>query len=156
MSSSVYFLYNTLQRATGAKLCCLAKFYNGREDNIITCSSDTLVVYSVVKYDHDAVGKDNKLTPVYKLKIVDEFPLQGEILSVATIPLRKLSSLYSDDSRDALILSFRGNYISTIAYDEQNGGLQDFDCLDLNKDAAVALDGTVDFGWMNTSFRKRN
>lgn len=56
----------------------------------------------------------------------------------------------------ALILSFRGNYISTIAYDEQNGGLQDFDCLDLNKDAAVALDGTVDFGWMNTSFGKRN
>ena len=143
MASSIYFLYNAIQKATGAKLCCLAKFYNGQEDNIITCSSDTLIVYKAVKYDHDTTDKNNQSTPVYKLKVMDEFSLSGEILCIAPSPLRKISPLYAKDSRDALILSFRGNYVSTIAFDEQNGGLQDFDCLDFHKEAVVALDGRL-------------
>lgn len=99
MASSIYFLYNAIQKATGAKLCCLAKFYNGQEDNIITCSSDTLIVYKAVKYDHDTTDKNNQSTPVYKLKVMDEFSLSGEILCIAPIPLRKISPLYAKDSR---------------------------------------------------------
>ena len=143
MASSIYFLYNAIQKATGAKLCCLAKFYNGQEDNIITCSSDTLVVYKAVKYGHDMMDKNNQTTPIYKLKVMDEFSLNGEILCVASIPLRKISPLYTQDNRDALILSFRGNYVSIIAFDEQNGGLQDFNCLYFHRESRVALDGML-------------
>ena len=102
-----------------------------------------MIVYKAVKYDHDTTDKNNQSTPVYKLKVMDEFSLSGEILCIAPIPLRKISPLYAKDSRDALILSFRGNYVSTIAFDEQNGGLQDFDCLDFHKEAVVALDGRL-------------
>lgn len=100
-------------------------------------------MYKAVKYEHETTDKNNQSSPVYKLKVVDEFSLNGEILCIASIPIRKISPLYSNDGRDALILSFRGNYISTIAFDEQNGGLQDFDCLDFHKEAVVALDGTL-------------
>ena len=141
MAASSYFLYHSLQKATGSRHCCLAKFYNGDETNIITCSSNTMTVYKIVKHTGEQGNGESGGSPEYTLKIADEFSFNGEILCVVSAPIRKLSQLYSSDKRDGLIMSFRGNYVSTVAFDKREGGLETFDSLDLNNEAVVALNG---------------
>ena len=141
MSSTPYFLYHSLQKSTGARHCCLAKFYNEEETNIITCSSNTMVVYKIVKCiggEHDGENRD---APCYKLKITDEFSFNGEILCVVSVPICKLAQIDRNDRRDGLILSFRGNYVSSVAFDTRNGGMENYDALDLNDRALIALNG---------------
>ncbi len=38
-----------------------------------------------------------------------------------------------------MILSFKGNYVSFLAYDETEGDLCNIECFDFNKDHVVAL-----------------
>ena len=145
MSSTRCFLYHSLQKSTGARHCCLAKFYNEEETNIITCSSNTMVVYKIVKCIGNEHGGENGDTSGYKLKISDEFSFNGEILCVVPVPLYKLSQIDRNDKRDGLILSFRGNYVSSVGFDKRNGVLENFDALDLNDCAEIALNGMFDF-----------
>ena len=104
-----------------------------------------MVVYKIVKCIDGERDAENRGNPCYKLKITDEFSFNGEILCVVSVPLYKLSQIDRSDKRDGLILSFRGNYVSSVAFDKRSGGLENFDALDLNDRAFIALNGKIRF-----------
>ena len=136
----MYFLYKALQRATGAKLCCKARFCNDTEENIITCSSDTMIVYRVVRKSKSPHSDENSKESGYSLQVVCEYPFSGEILSIAPIPMRVVSSCSPTEQRDAIIMAFKGYYVSIVAFDSQNDELYNIECYDFYKESVVALD----------------
>ena len=139
-SGSMYFLYKELQRAVGAKLCCKAYFCNDSEESIITCSSDTMVVYRVVRTATDSGEETGATKNEYHLRVVCEFPFAGEILSIAPIPLKQVSPYSATGRRDALIMSFKGFYVSVVAFDTQSEELYNIECYDFHKEAVVTID----------------
>ena len=136
----MYFLYKALQRATGAKLCCKARFCNETEENIITCSSDTMIVYRVVRTSKSSDPNESSTDGGSSLQVVCEYPFSGEILSIAPIPLRIVFSCSPTERRDAIIMSFKGYYVSIVAFDSQNDELYNVECYDFHKESVVALD----------------
>ena len=139
-SGSMYFLYKELQRAVGAKLCCKAYFCSDSEENIITCSSDTMVVYRVVRTVSDSGEETDATKNEYHLRVVCEFPFAGEILSIAPIPLKQVSPYSATGRRDVLIMSFKGFYVSVVAFDTQSEELYNIECYDFHKEAVVTID----------------
>lgn len=131
----MYFLYKELQKAIGAKYCCTCHFYNERTENIIACSSDTIVIYEVIQLSE----VDPNVPSPFRLKVMEQYSFCGEILSIACIPLKVVSPLSTQPNRDAIILSFKGNYVSILAYNDQEGDLSNIECYDFNKEAAIAL-----------------
>ena len=131
----MYFLYKELQKAVGAKYCCRCHFCDNHSENIITCSSNTITIYQVVKFQDTNASSSFS----YKLKVCDQFSFCGEIQSIACIPLKKIKPSTVLSERDAVILSFKGNYVSFLAYDEMEGDLCNIECFDFNKDHVVAL-----------------
>lgn len=131
----MYFLYKELQRSAGAKLCCVCHFFDENTENIVACSSDTMTVYEIVKvHTGDQNGR-----PPYRLKIVGQYSFCGEILSIATIPLNKVDPESTLSNRDVIIMSFVGNYVSFLVYDNEEGDLCSIQCFDYNKECAIAL-----------------
>ena len=136
----MYFLYKEIQKAVGAKLCCVAHFFDDQEENIVTCSSDTMIVYSVVRLTELTPEELESNIPPFRLKVVGQYSFSGEILSIAPIPFHSVSPYGSGPKRDALVLSFKGYYVSIIVFDDQNGDLLNVSCYDFHKDAVIALD----------------
>lgn len=129
----MYFLYKELQKALCAKLCCTCHFYTEKKENIIACSSDTIVIYEIVRSNN----VNSSMQSPYRLKVMGQYSFCGEILSIACIPLHVISPSSTLSNRDAIILSFKGNYVSFLVYDDDEGDLCNIDCFDYNRDAAV-------------------
>ena len=134
----MYFLYKELQKALCAKICCTCHFYGEKKENIIACSSDTIVIYEIVYSKNCDL---NSQSP-YRLKVVGQYSFCGEILSIACIPLHVICPSSTLSHRDAIILSFKGNYVSFLVYDDEEGDLCNIECFDYNRDAAVTVTGT--------------
>lgn len=149
----MYFLYDELQRATGAKLCCRAHFCNETDENIVVCSSDTMIVYQVVHYKEGASTESENETTAYKLRLIAEYPLSGEVLCITPIPMSIVFPTTDSSKRDALIMSFKGNYMSIVSYDSYDSSIQTVERYDLNREAVIGKNSSVLI--MGCDFRKR-
>ena len=130
----MHFLYKELQKAIGAKLCCQCHFFSDKTDNIVTCSSDTIVIYEIVRLSSVDANKESP----YRLKVVGQYSFCGEILSIATIPLRVVEPNSTLSDRDVLIFSFKGNYVSFVVFNDFQGDLCTLQYYDFNKEASIA------------------
>lgn len=139
----MYFLYDELQRAIGGKLCCHAHFCNETDENIVVCSSDTMIVYQIVHYKERVSNENENDKTVYKLRLVAEYPLSGEVLCVTPIPINVVFPTADISKRDALIMSFKGNYMSIVSYDNYDSTIQTIERYDLNREAVIGKDGSV-------------
>lgn len=137
----MYFLYDELQRAIGVKLCCHAHFCNETDENIVVCSSDTMIVYQIVHYREGVSKESENEKMAYKLRLVAEYPLSGEVLCIAPIPLNAVFPTTDSSKRDALIMSFKGNYMSIVSYDNYDSGIQTIERYDLNREAVIGKKG---------------
>lgn len=135
----MYFLYKELQKAVCAKLCCTCHFFDEKRENIITCSSDTIVIYDIVRCSNC----DSSLQSPYRLKVVGQYSFCGEILSIACLPLKAIDPMSSLSNRDAIVMSFKGNYVSFLVYDDEEGNLCNIACYDFNKEAVIALNRII-------------
>ena len=149
----MYFLYDELQRATGAKLCCRAHFCNETDENIVVCSSDTMIVYQIVHYKENVSNESGNETTAYKLRLIAEYPLSGEVLCIAPIPMNIVFPTTDSSKRDALIMSFKGNYMSIVSYDSYDSSIQTVERYNLNREAVIGKNSSV--LKIDCDFRKR-
>ena len=140
----MYFLYDELQRAIGGKLCCSAHFCNEVDENIVVCSSDTMIVYQVVSYRVQDTNEHGNKRVAYQLRLVSEYPLSGEVLSSVCVPMNVVFPVTDVPHRDALIMSFKGNYVSVVSFDDYDTTIQTIECYDFNREACIAQDSSGD------------
>ncbi|KAK8801991.1 hypothetical protein WA158_006386 [Blastocystis sp. Blastoise] len=124
----LYYIYKQLHTATGVEISVSTHFINQYEENLAIATKNTLTIFKLLK-----IKTDDGIR--HYMSIVGQYTLNATIVSMVSVPIASYTKSYIGHERDALFISFKGNFVDVVCFDEINGRLTTLNSYNFSKQA---------------------